>query len=599
MSVRLHAGQNRNPCIGQSNRCISCLCTLLLVLLLSTPLNHALAEKRKEKSATTVQKYIRNVTVQVEEIFPNHNGGIYGAANNLKINTRESTIRRDLLFKEGDSYDPFLIRESERVLRTLRFLRDVTITDVHDGDAVDVTVKAQDTWTIIPQVSFSSGDGRQKRSVGLAESNLLGWGKRLEMVYSEDEQAESLQGVYDDRNLFGTVNQLQMGYLDGSLGETTIFDIGNPFRSLAQDDSWRLQVEVNDGLGRLFEAGDESFVYQTQSEDISLYYAIAEGKPSEVRHRLFGGIQYRSERFQRATEEDLYDLDIDPDSIDLNADMLADNRRFSGFFLNYSSIEEDFMPMNYIDRFSRVVDYNLGEQFTTRAFISPRLLGSEDDTLLMSGFYATGWRLSPASFLRGEINGNGRMTSQRLENGIFHSELKYYHLFGPVFWGDQYLGKHTLGISFELDHAVNLDEDKQFLLGADNGLRGYEARTFAGDKGWLLNIEERAHIAENIYELVSLGGAVFADIGGVTDESFGRLFSDNTYADIGAGLRFAFPRSSGERVLRVDFALPLRDGIDGSKTFEVRIIFSGGQLFSSRLTNERLGLSRATTEQDF
>ena len=43
--------------------------------------------------------------------------GLYRAANKIHINTNESYIRGDLLFEEGDCYDPFLIEESGRKLR--------------------------------------------------------------------------------------------------------------------------------------------------------------------------------------------------------------------------------------------------------------------------------------------------------------------------------------------------------------------------------------------------------------------------------------------------------------------------------------------------
>ena len=59
------------------------------------------------------------------------------------------------------------------------------------------------------------------------------------------------------------------------------------------------------------------------------------------------------------------------------------------------------------------------------------------------------------------------------------------------------------------------------------------------------------------------------------------------------------PAASGTRVLRVDIALPLRDGPDGSDRYEPRIIFSGGQLFSGFLRSERVGGERATVDVGF
>src|SRR5690606_41612297 len=41
----------------------------------------------------------------------------YNIANALHVRTRDEVIRRELLFRVGDCYDPMLLRESERLLR--------------------------------------------------------------------------------------------------------------------------------------------------------------------------------------------------------------------------------------------------------------------------------------------------------------------------------------------------------------------------------------------------------------------------------------------------------------------------------------------------
>ena len=53
-------------------------------------------------------------------------------------------------------------------------MRKVSIKPIEDGGFVDLIVYAQDTWTIIPQVGFSTGTGSDKVSARLIEQNLLG-----------------------------------------------------------------------------------------------------------------------------------------------------------------------------------------------------------------------------------------------------------------------------------------------------------------------------------------------------------------------------------------------------------------------------------------
>ena len=144
---------------------------------------------------------------------------------------------------------------------------------------------------------------------------------------------------------------------------------------------------------------------------------------------------------------------------------------------------------------------------------------------------------------------------------------RYFNVMGPLEIAGRGIGKHTLAASLKIRYAEDLDRDRQFLLGASNGLRGFEDRTFFGDKSILLNLEDRVSFSENVFQLVNIGAAFFVDVGGVTDESPAKLFQDNIFADIGFGLRLGFPRSSGGSVWRVDLAFPLREGPDGSSKF--------------------------------
>lgn len=69
------------------------------------------------------------------------------------------------------------------------------------------------------------------------------------------------------------------------------------------------------------------------------------------------------------------------------------------------------------------------------------------------------------------------------------------------------------------------------------------------------------------------GAAAFVDVGGTSDGALGDIFYNNLYANVGVGLRLAFPRSSGGKMLLLDVAFPMRDGPDGSAGLEVRVIF--------------------------
>ncbi|NLG63568.1 MAG: hypothetical protein GX539_15120, partial [Candidatus Cloacimonetes bacterium] len=113
-------------------------------------------------------------------------GWAYRTANKLHIRTREHTILRELLFDPGDCYDPFMISETERLLRSYRFLARVDVFGVPQPDGSwHVVVDTQDEWSTRPDVRISTDDGFRFEGIRLEEVNLLGRGQTLGVHYFE------------------------------------------------------------------------------------------------------------------------------------------------------------------------------------------------------------------------------------------------------------------------------------------------------------------------------------------------------------------------------------------------------------------------------
>ncbi len=97
------------------------------------------------------------------------------AGNNFHIKTRSNTIRNLLLISKNQEYDSLLIQESERLVRSMSFITDVsfyTLAVPGTTDSVDVFIRELDSWSLIPGGSYS--DSRLYFS--LRENNLLGLG---------------------------------------------------------------------------------------------------------------------------------------------------------------------------------------------------------------------------------------------------------------------------------------------------------------------------------------------------------------------------------------------------------------------------------------
>lgn len=560
---------------------------LITAITFFSYVDHSLAQKKTLPSELN-GKTIRKINIVVKDIFEGSDlNSLYRTANDLKYTTSHVVIERELLFEVGDSYDEFLVRESERIIRRLKYLRNVRISAQLENDEVDLTVTAQDTWTLIPQFSFSSGDGRGRTAVGLAESDLMGLGKRLEVLYREDDGQTGVETVYEDNRVLGSDYGLLAAVFDRNDGNALFLEVSKPFRALVDEAGWTVKTEELDEIGRLYQAADTEYIYRTNQLQFGGRLARARGNPKTLVRRFSLGFDYIDKTYDEATPEDYETIDLDPDSVSHDPDLLATDRKFIGPSIGFSSVQADYVSMNFIDRFARVEDYNMGQTVFWNAMYAPEELGSDESALLLEGGGTNGYRLGGGAFLRAELDIGTRLMNSEFENSLISTEINYYNVLGELTAGGLFLGKHTLAVGFLANYGDKFDRDRQLLLGGDNGLRGYEARTFAGDTRVVLNLEDRVHLVEDAFQLIDVGASAFIDVGGATYDSFGDLVSNEIYSDVGVGLRLAFPRSSGSRVVRFDIAVPMRDGPDGSGAGEPRFLVSGGQVFSSFLPSER------------
>lgn len=104
--------------------------------------------------------------------------------NRLHLKTKEFTIRNLLLFKKNTPYNSFLIKESERIIRSQNFIREVTITEklsTPKSDSVDVFIRTLDSWSTAPHFEISNS----KMVLGLNERNFWGLGHQMNYKFTK------------------------------------------------------------------------------------------------------------------------------------------------------------------------------------------------------------------------------------------------------------------------------------------------------------------------------------------------------------------------------------------------------------------------------
>ncbi len=104
--------------------------------------------------------------------------------NALHVRSQRMAIKKFFLFKLGEGLDSLRIRETARLLRQQAYIRRVKIVPQAvkgTKDSVDLVVKVLDSWSLIPDASFSGN----KMRIGLQDRNFIGTGHRVDLDYSK------------------------------------------------------------------------------------------------------------------------------------------------------------------------------------------------------------------------------------------------------------------------------------------------------------------------------------------------------------------------------------------------------------------------------
>ena len=125
--------------------------------------------------------------------------------NRLHLKTKILTIRNLLLFKKNEPLDSLLVKESERLIRTQRYIRSVIIKPVEisgSKDSIDISIRVLDSWSLIPTGTISSS----KVNLDLTERNFFGLGHEINGDYTKrfDDGRKAYSGRYTINNIKNT-----------------------------------------------------------------------------------------------------------------------------------------------------------------------------------------------------------------------------------------------------------------------------------------------------------------------------------------------------------------------------------------------------------
>jgi outer membrane protein assembly factor BamA len=507
-------------------------------------------------------KVVGQITITRYNVFnkddPREVNWLYNLANRFNTVTWESVVRSQLLVAEGDHFDPIMLAESERLLRELDFLFDARVIATRVcGQVVDVEVITRDIWTLVPTVSLSRSGGDNSSAFGITDSNTLGSGKEVGVIYEDDPDRTGQSIFYRDPAVFDSRWHLQAVYTDNSDGYLRNLETERPFFSVYEP--WSAGAGVTQQKleqATWFRGDEETEFYQTADRwDVFGAVAVDPTEGHRVK-RWRAGMHYETNEFSYS------DSRIPPAQLPEDRDYVYPYIGFESTEYNYRKVRN----MNYI---GRTEDFYTGERYHWNLGWSAAGLGATQDQLALEGAYEnTLWETEKSMWhVQGTADGYYGVDNNEFENLWLTFTSTYFY---------RQHHKWTFYTRTRLDFTDGLTFDKQVLLGGDNGLRGYERNYQVGDRSFVINLEERYYSDLHPFRLFRVGAAVFLDIGRSWYDGEDNGANGGVLADAGFGLRLNSSRANKRRVIHIDVAFPLATGDDVD---DVQVLFKVREQF--------------------
>jgi hypothetical protein len=490
-------------------------------------------------------------------------------ANRLHIRTRQSFIERELLFGEGDCYDPFLLDESGRILRDYGFIAQADVYAVQlDEDRHHVIVDTQDDWTTKVDLGVSLDDGFSVEKLEVTEENFLGRGMLLELSFEERRERRDLGLKVQSSRLLGsrwdamfTVGNTRLGdFIGASLAYPFVGEIGRfaAFQSFShREDFFSYSLPMDEGY--------TNALLPMMTERFSFALAARDGEPGDFTMLGLGVSQENLEfpGFPGSVEWVLDGNFGDSEPADSAtqaavASQVTDEQRTRfNLLLAWRNIR--FTRHRGLDALKGIQDIQTGTDIGLT-------IGVSSGTFVDTGSDAPSDLYTRLSLFGGAergpwiVNSWANLEGRYILTGAGGATTGWQDLLGEadtyVYLRPDRLPSHTLVGRLSAAGGWRNGLPFQVTLGGRDGVRGFRTDRFPGGRRVLLTLEDRISYSWPAPDVFDFGTSVFFDVGRVWpgDAPFG--VESEVQAAVGAGLRIGFP-SETTGVVRIDIAAPI------------------------------------------
>ncbi len=479
-----------------------------------------------DSSRAMAPPMVHAVVIQRADIFDAQELAKWYArvANGLHIMTRESVIRREILFRAGEPYDSALVAETERNLRALGIFRRVTIDTVSSDSGLVVRVRARDAWSTRADVRLSSSGDEVAYRLNLTEINFLGTGSRVGAQYRSDPDRTALTLGYGSPRFLGSAIALDV-FLDAR-SDGTIFSgsVGRPFRSLDSRSGYSLFGLVGDFTVLRFRDGNPEPAQVLRRKAGLGRLMAAWTVKGDRRRQLRAGLTGQIRRD-----------DFVPDSA-IPTPFPKTITAAAGVALTL--VIPRFAVTSSVMGFGREEDVDLTTSATFAVWAAPELAGYPVNGIGLTFGLRTGLPLG-RGYVRLGVDANGLFTGQGADSGTV--VLGTTVALKPS-------ARQVIFLHGEAGWQRNPTPGAEFDLGLAFGLRAFRAHSYTGTRMFYGSAEFRHLFAREALGLFGVALAAFVDYGGAWFPNERR----RSGWDAGFGIRGGINRSNDVDAFRID-----------------------------------------------
>ena len=489
--------------------------------------------KKPEKSESEFIKYqgkiIKNIRVKSLDVFETNlydtlaQVHSFGAktANDIHIKTNNKVIKNNLLFHKGDTVNPYVLADNERIIRDLSFITDdriIVTPETADTNFVNILVITKDAWTIgVEGQIYDKTSGR----IDVFDKNIFGTGnQQINKFYlnSEDINRGGYKGYYKVENIKGSFISGELKYFN--LYDRTSYELNFNKKFLTPEVKYAGGFTLNKTF--LY---DNIFINDTITFTAPLDYNYQDlwiGKSIKIQKNIVNPHNRKrltvSARFMR--KEFTERPDITPDS----------NQMFYNItrgLVSFNLSQQNYYKTRLIKGFGKTEDIPYG-------FLLNLTLGSELNNYnnrFYSGLsFSKGIVTKNLYYFNSKISIGSYINNKSFENaiirfdGVYLSKLINFH---------GLRARHFLKINYT--NGINRYNEERININRSNGIRDFSINTLYGKKRFCVNLE---NVIFPSFYFYGFGAAIFTFIDiGVVGNRNNFIFKNKYYSGIGIGFR--------------------------------------------------------------